>query len=191
MTWEVAAVRFLSKRSVLMVVNATGTSFSVTDSKGVTYRIYASSSITLGASNDNIVASEKYNGVLRFAKLIDPSHQHLLDKHSATYPTSVGLDYSFTDVQGTLVFTWNTVGTGDLLMLTWPHHRLKMKNANFPPTSSLAYLTTKVPNPFGSFALTIRAGCIQRSAIVGACHTIYQELPGTLREIWMNPVHRR
>lgn len=76
--------------------------------------------------------------------LKDPSHKVLLDQHYQVYATSVGLDYSFTDTQGTMLFNWQTVGNGnDLLMLTWPHHRLSLQNANYPATSSLNYLTTK------------------------------------------------
>ncbi|KAG6847887.1 hypothetical protein H0H93_005187, partial [Arthromyces matolae] len=53
-------------------------------------------------------------------------------------------DYVFSGDVGTLRFTWNVVGNAaNLLMLTWPHHRIKMQNPNFPSTNSLSYLTTK------------------------------------------------
>jgi endo-1,3(4)-beta-glucanase len=77
--------------------------------------------------------------------LAQASHKALLDQYHQVYPTSVGHDYSFTDTTGTLIFNWNTVGDGSrLLMLTWPHHRLRMQNPNFPATTALGYLTTKV-----------------------------------------------
>jgi endo-1,3(4)-beta-glucanase len=73
------------------------------------------------------------------------SDKALLDQYYQVYPTSVGLDYSFTDTTGTLIFTWDTVGDGsDLLLLTWPHHRISLQNPNYPATTSLSYLTTKV-----------------------------------------------
>lgn len=112
--------------------------------------IYALSSITLTATATNpaqgtIRATGTYNGVLRLARLVQASHKALLDQHYTVYPTGVGLDYSFTTTTGTLIFNYNTVGDGSqLLLLTWPHHRLSLQNPNTPPTSALGYLTTKV-----------------------------------------------
>ncbi|TFB04105.1 hypothetical protein CCMA1212_004165 [Trichoderma ghanense] len=130
-------------------VTATGTSFTVVDTTGTTYVIYALSSISLTATATNsaqgtIKATGTYNGVLRLVRLTQASHKALLDQHYTVYPTGVGLDYSFTTTTGTLIFNYNTVGDGSqLLMLTWPHHRLSLQGANQPATSSLGYLTTK------------------------------------------------
>ncbi|KAI1114792.1 glycoside hydrolase family 81 protein [Nemania sp. NC0429] len=129
--------------------SATGTSFTVTDTKGTTYLIYSLSSITLVATaksgtQGEIRASGPFNGVLRVVKLNDPSHKALLDQHYQVYPTSAGLDYSFTDTSSTVLFNWNTVGDGSqLLLLTWPHHRVSLQNPNYPATTALNYLTTK------------------------------------------------
>ncbi|KAG6901688.1 hypothetical protein C0995_009179 [Termitomyces sp. Mi166 len=123
----------------------TGTSFQVDNSAG-TYIIYSlSGDLSLTASNDGtIVAGAQFDGVLRVVKLDSPSHKALLDQYVANYPTGVTTDYDFNGDVGTLRFTWSVTGNAaDLLMLTWPHHRIKMQNPNFPPTSSLAYLTTK------------------------------------------------
>ncbi|PNY25387.1 Glycoside hydrolase family 81 protein [Tolypocladium capitatum] len=129
--------------------SATGTTFTVTDTKGSTYLIYALTALTLTATSasptsGSIVAGGQFNGVLRFVMLSQPGHQVLLDQHYQVYPTSVQTDYSFSADSATLTFNWNTIGDGtNLLMLTWPHHRLTLQNANFPDTSALGYLTTK------------------------------------------------
>ncbi|KAI8633667.1 glycoside hydrolase family 81 protein [Xylariaceae sp. FL1651] len=129
--------------------SATGTTFTVTDTSGTTYLIYALSSISLTATSTlstsgTIRASSSFNGVLRLVKLNDQSHKTLLDQHYQVYPTSAGLDYSFTDTSGTLIFNWATVGDGSqLLMLTWPHHRLTLQSPNYPATTALNYLTVK------------------------------------------------
>jgi endo-1,3(4)-beta-glucanase len=131
-------------------VTVTGTEFTVVDSTGTTYLIYALSSITLTATSvssnsGTIQARGTFTGVLRLVMLAQSSHKALLDQHYQVYPTSIGLDYSFTDTTSTLMFNWATVGDGSqLLMLTWPHHRLTMQSPNFPATTALAYLTTKV-----------------------------------------------
>ncbi|KAJ6787751.1 hypothetical protein PWT90_04010 [Aphanocladium album] len=129
---------------------ATGTSFTVTDTKGTVYMIYALSSITLTAKADasnsgSIRASGKFSGVIRLAMLANQAHQALLDQHAKTYPTAAGLDYAFGGADGTVIFNWDTQGgdASQLLMLTWPHHRMTMQNPNFPPTTALGYLTTK------------------------------------------------
>lgn len=124
----------------------------MTDSKDTTYLIYSLSSISLkatAASSDSgeISASGPFDGVIRLVKLNDPSHQDLLDKYYQVYPTSAGLDYSFADTSSTVTFNWETVGDGsNLLLLTWPHHRVSLQNPNYPATSALNYLTTKVRN---------------------------------------------
>lgn len=122
----------------------------MTDTTGSTYLIYALSSISLTATSvssasGTIQASAVFTGVIRLVMLADPSHQALLDQHSQVYPTAVSLDYTIAGTAGTLIFEWTTVGSGsDLLMLTWPHHRRTLQNPNFPATTSLGYLTTKV-----------------------------------------------
>lgn len=122
----------------------------MTDTTDTTYIIYALSSISLTAeatssTRGTITAEGPFNGVLRLAKLNQASHKELLDAHHEVYPTSAGLDYVITDDAGTLIFDWETVGDGsNLLMLTWPHHRITMQGGNFPDESSLSYLTTKV-----------------------------------------------
>ncbi|OAQ61840.2 glycoside hydrolase family 81 protein [Pochonia chlamydosporia 170] len=129
-------------------VNATGTTFNVTDNKDATYIIYALSPISLtatsGQDGGSIRANSIYSGVLRLVKLDKPAHQALLNEHSNVYPTSVKTSYSFANNTAILSFDWKVVGDGGrLLMLTWPHHRQTLQNANYPDTSSLSYLTTK------------------------------------------------
>ncbi|RDB25146.1 putative endo-1,3(4)-beta-glucanase 2 [Hypsizygus marmoreus] len=122
-----------------------GTKFLVVNGAG-TYVIYSlSGSITLTASNAGaIVAGGKFTGVLRLVKLNASGHEALLDQYYTNYPTGVATDYDISGDVGTLRFTWTVQGNANnLLMLTWPHHRLKMQNPNFPATSSLSYLTTK------------------------------------------------
>ena len=129
------------------------------DTTNTTYLIYSLSSITLTATSvstasGTISASSTFTGVLRLVMLAQSSHKALLDQYYQVYPVSVGLDYSFTDTNGTLLFNWDTVGDGSkLLMLTWPHHRLTMQSPNFPATTALGYLTTKVLSLLPSFYL--------------------------------------
>ncbi|KZT36281.1 hypothetical protein SISSUDRAFT_1034970 [Sistotremastrum suecicum HHB10207 ss-3] len=129
-------------------VSSTGTEFAVVNNIG-TYLIYSlNGAITLSASSTGatgtIKASAPFNGVLRVAKLNSTSHQPLLDQYAANYPTAVTTDYTFSGDTATLSFTWTVTGNAaNLLMLTWPHHRIKMVNPNFPATTALNYLTTK------------------------------------------------
>lgn len=96
------------------------------------------------SSSGSVKAGGKFTGILRMAMLNDPSHKSLLDQHAQVYPTALDLDYSFTATEGTMFFNWKTVGNGaDLLMMTWPHHRLSLQNPNYPATTALRYLTTK------------------------------------------------
>ncbi|KAF7981371.1 hypothetical protein HWV62_33845 [Athelia sp. TMB] len=129
-------------------VSSTGTRFTVVNSIG-TYVIYSlNGAITLSATSTSaasvVKASKAFTGVLRVVKLNSTSHAPLLDQYAANYPTSVTTDYTFSGDSADLIFTWNVVGTAsNLLMLTWPHHRIKLVNPNFPATTALNYLTTK------------------------------------------------
>lgn len=128
---------------------ASGTQFSVTNSAG-TYLIYSlngslSFTATAASGGGTVTASAPFTGVLRVVKLSEASHQALLDAHHAVYPTGVDTSYSFSGDSATLTFRWAVSGgsASDLLMLTWPHHRIKMQSPNFPDISALSYLTTK------------------------------------------------
>ncbi|PVF98067.1 glycoside hydrolase family 81 protein [Serendipita vermifera] len=129
-------------------VQSTGTKFKVVNSSG-TYIIYALSgpltlSATAASGGGTIVASAKYSGVLRIAKLAAAGHETTLDTYVANYATAVTTDYSFSGDNSVLTFTWTVTGNaGNLLHLTWPHHRLAMSNAAFLPSTSISYLTTK------------------------------------------------
>ncbi|KZP11846.1 glycoside hydrolase family 81 protein [Athelia psychrophila] len=129
-------------------VSATGSKFTVVNNIG-TYVIYSlSGDLTLSAqataSASTVQAASAFTGVLRMVKLNSTSHEALLDEYYANYPTGVTTDYSFSGDTADLTFTWDVVGTAsDLLMLTWPHHRIKMVSPNFPATTALNYLTTK------------------------------------------------
>ncbi|KAF5375528.1 hypothetical protein D9615_009199 [Tricholomella constricta] len=119
--------------------------FQVINGAG-TYIIYSlSGAISLTANSaGTITAGGKFSGVLRMVKLNAAGHEALLDQYSANYPRGVSTDYDISGNVGTLRFTWTVTGNAaNLLMLTWPHHRIKLQSPNYPPTSSLSYLTTK------------------------------------------------
>ncbi|TQV92853.1 glycoside hydrolase family 81 [Cordyceps javanica] len=67
--------------------------------KGTVYLIYRLSPITLTARSDPAGSGTH-----------PASHRALLDQHYKTYPTAVGLDYSFSDADGTVMFNWDTHG---------------------------------------------------------------------------------
>lgn len=121
-----------------------GTKFTVVSPIG-TYLIYSlNGAVTLSASSTALRAGAKFTGVLRMTKLSDPAHQSTLDTYVANYPTAVTTDYTFSGDSATLSFTWTVTGSAaNLLMLTWPHHRLRLQNPNFLATSAIGYLTTK------------------------------------------------
>jgi endo-1,3(4)-beta-glucanase len=122
---------------------------SSTQRADTTYLIYSDSTIKLTTETENenkgtLVASDKFSGIIRLVMLRDPSRQTLLNSYSTVYPVSVAQDYSISVDSGTVTFKWETKGTGDLLMLTWPHHREALQSPNSPQPTALSYLTLKV-----------------------------------------------
>ena len=125
---------------------------------------------------------------------MDDGHKATLEKYYKTYPTAVSTDYDISDSTGSLLFEWTTVGTDDLLMLTWPHHRLTMQNAAHLEPSALAYLTTKVsqrleaaPSAIPILTRPCRDGCTERPERAGRCSTSFRALLGTPPVNWMSP----
>jgi endo-1,3(4)-beta-glucanase len=110
--------------SIFLAASVSGTKFTVVSSIG-TYLIYSlNGALTFSASTTTLRASAQFNGVLRVAKLNDPAHQTTLDTYAPNYPTAVNTDYTFSGDSATLSFTWTVTGNaGNLLMLTFPHHR--------------------------------------------------------------------
>ncbi|KZW03632.1 hypothetical protein EXIGLDRAFT_758973 [Exidia glandulosa HHB12029] len=123
--------------------SVSATKFTVVSSIG-TYIIYSlNGAVTLSASSTTLRASAQFNGVLRMARLGDPAHQTTLDTYAPNYPTAVATDYTFSGDSATLTFTYSVTGTAaNLLMLTFPHHRLRLQNPNFLATTAIGYLTT-------------------------------------------------
>ncbi|KAH7240148.1 glycosyl hydrolase family 81-domain-containing protein [Fusarium redolens] len=153
-------------------VSDQGTKFTIVGTKGTTYLIYSDSTIKLTAKTDNenkgtLVASDKFSGIIRLVMLRDPSHQTLLNSYSTAYPVSVAQDYSISVDSGTVTFKWETKGTGDLLMLTWPHHREALQSPNSPQPTALSYLTLKgwiYPTLGNTWRLTYKLSAITWNA---------------------------
>ncbi|KAH7106650.1 glycosyl hydrolase family 81-domain-containing protein [Auriculariales sp. MPI-PUGE-AT-0066] len=109
-----------------------------------TYLIYSlNGNVSFAATATTLRASAPLNGVLRMVLLANATHQTTLDTYAPTYPTAVNTDYTFSGDSATVSFTYTVTGTAsNLLMLTFPHHRLRMSNAKLLATSAIGYLTT-------------------------------------------------
>lgn len=68
-----------------------GTKFTLQNSLGMTYIIYALTSVTFSVTSTVIATPSVYSGIIRFAALnsTDPAAQSALDDSSATYATSM------------------------------------------------------------------------------------------------------
>ncbi|KAI8075031.1 glycoside hydrolase family 81 protein [Gongronella butleri] len=114
---------------------------------GGTYLLYASgNAIDLQQNGNALVTSDAYTGVLRMAKLNSTSQEAILDAHAGIYAKGVTLSYDVSGSSATLTWKYNTTqlagGSGDLLMLSWPHHRNAFVG-NPSYVSDLTYLTVK------------------------------------------------
>ena len=101
----------------------TASRFTLELNNGQTWVVYSSSPISLTPQNlSQLSASGPFDGSLRAALLV-PGQEELLDEHSTCIPTGGEVRASSREDEATLRFTWETAGTGDLLMMTLPHHR--------------------------------------------------------------------
>ncbi|KAJ7778636.1 glycoside hydrolase family 81 protein [Mycena maculata] len=151
--YDAATVLLTSKNGNILSINGktvgtspvsvSGTKFTITNGAG-TYVAYSlGGSITLIANTTTLTGGATFTGVIRIARVTaESTSQEILDQYSATYPTGVALDYTFTGDNTTMSFTWNVVGNAaNLLHLSWPHHRKHLVNPVY--VTGLSYLTTK------------------------------------------------
>jgi endo-1,3(4)-beta-glucanase len=122
-----------------------GSKFTLTNSLGMTYLVYALSPISFSVTSTLISTSGAWSGILRFAALntTDPAAQAALDASSSVYATSADISYEITGNTANLNFMWNVV-SGDptkLLQLAFIHHRTVLQNPNY--VTSLSFLTIK------------------------------------------------
>jgi len=112
---------------------STASRFTLELNNGQTWVLYSSSPLTLTPLNlSQLDASGPFDGSLRAALLV-PGQGELLDKHAARIPTGGEVQASSRGDEATLRFTWETAVTGDLLMMTLPHHRDILEGARLLP----------------------------------------------------------
>jgi endo-1,3(4)-beta-glucanase len=99
-----------------------GSRFDIKLNNGQRWLVYAPASLTFVAGFSRLTAVEPYSGALRAA--IAPSGSDaLLDAYASCIPVGGNVSASSFGNKASLVFEWETVGRGELLMMTLPHHR--------------------------------------------------------------------
>eukprot|EP01111_Echinosteliopsis_oligospora_P017255 TRINITY_DN7411_c0_g1_i1.p1 TRINITY_DN7411_c0_g1~~TRINITY_DN7411_c0_g1_i1.p1 ORF type:complete len:880 (+),score=312.53 TRINITY_DN7411_c0_g1_i1:260-2641(+) len=120
-------------------VSVTGTTFKVTVSTGITWKIYVlgGNQETFVATSTEITGPSEFTGTIRIAALNQqsgqsfPDTESLLDQYSSTYATGANISYQIVnDNSANLFFDWNVAegNPSDLLILTWPHHRIVLQS---------------------------------------------------------------
>jgi endo-1,3(4)-beta-glucanase len=127
--------------------------FVITNGVGEEWVLYASSAIAMTWTSGTLQASSPFTGVLRAALVKSPQPASspfvvdndigVLDANRGVYPTSAKVDATIRGDQATVTFGWNTVGSGDLLMLALPHHLDRLTGP--ATTASVSY-----PTPHGT-----------------------------------------
>ncbi|CAD7699408.1 unnamed protein product [Ostreobium quekettii] len=111
-------------------VEQTGTKFRLELNDGQVWLIYTSAPLTLafGDHSSPIVARSPFTGSMRIARLLNATHEAVLDAHSDVY--AIGSDVQMAGLDedsAALRFTFDTAsmsgrGRGSLLTLALPHH---------------------------------------------------------------------
>jgi endo-1,3(4)-beta-glucanase len=125
----------------------------VTNGVGEEWVVYASPAIALSWEPGSIHGTAPFHGVLRAALVKSPQPANspfvvdndlaVLDANRGVYPKSATVDAAIGGDQATVTFTWNTVGSGDVLMLALPHHQDRLSGASV--AAGVAY-----PSPHGT-----------------------------------------
>lgn len=140
MIYTALTPKFWTTHAILSVNGAapgshSGTKFKVVLNNGQEWIIYASSSINITASTDNIVCDSVFTGTIQVAYLKDSSYESTLDSHAGNYPTGVSINHEVSGDIDTETWTWKKVG-GNFL---WHPLRIHMQTAVSPTLTGLKY----------------------------------------------------
>eukprot|EP01130_Rhizamoeba_saxonica_P019302 TRINITY_DN993_c0_g1_i1.p1 TRINITY_DN993_c0_g1~~TRINITY_DN993_c0_g1_i1.p1 ORF type:complete len:722 (+),score=114.93 TRINITY_DN993_c0_g1_i1:404-2569(+) len=108
-----------------------GTKFVIHNSLNQIWVLYVltPNDLTFTISNNQLIASEPYHGILRIAKLPNDKQSDaeiIYDSHYDSYPTGGELSLKMgmlSKTKATYSFNWNKVGKSTLLHFTFPHHQ--------------------------------------------------------------------
>jgi endo-1,3(4)-beta-glucanase len=103
---------------------ATGSRFVLQLAGGQTWILYASQSASVTWSSKGITFSGPYQGWVRVARSNAAIAPAILDQYAGAVPTGGQLRLSVPagGTTGVVEISWQTMGTGDLLMMALPHH---------------------------------------------------------------------
>ncbi|KAJ7975706.1 Endo-1,3(4)-beta-glucanase [Quillaja saponaria] len=98
------------------------TKYKISLKNGQTWLMYTSNPIKLKQTQNSIVTSSGFSGIIRIAILpdSDPKYEAILDRFSSCYPISGNA--IFKKETFSLEYKWIKKGRGDLLMLAHPLH---------------------------------------------------------------------
>ncbi|PRP89321.1 glycoside hydrolase family 81 protein [Planoprotostelium fungivorum] len=120
----------------------TASKFKVVTQNGLTWLVYVlSGPVSLTTSAQSLTVSSAYKGAVRVAKLKEAADESVLDKYMSVYAKSAQVTYQVSNDMATVQYKFNTNGTGDLLVMTWPHHRDQLSRTT--KYVALQYLTIK------------------------------------------------
>ncbi len=136
--------RLTSQHAVLSVNGAsassvTGTRFDVALDNGQRWLVYTSAPVTFEWNTDGLTATAPLSGHVRVALASTPEADAVLDEHAGAVPIGGIVDAYPDGDRAALVFAWQTIGDGNPLMMTLPHHRDTLTLSRLP----LSYRTIK------------------------------------------------
>jgi len=116
----------ISSVEAKMVKDSTGTQYLVTLGNFEKWLVYCSESVILNWIDNALIAAVPIRGVIRIAILPTQKSEETfaaLLNYVQRYPIGGSLSFQYpTNTQAVMNIHYNTVGTGQLLMLALPHH---------------------------------------------------------------------
>jgi endo-1,3(4)-beta-glucanase len=118
----------------------TGTRFVFTLNDGQIWILYASESVTVSVAGNIVTFAAPLKGWLRFARQDANISAAVLDMYSTAIPIGGQLRLSAQRDTGVVEFSWQTQGSGELLMMALPHH---VEHLISPQTAAATFTTIR------------------------------------------------
>ncbi len=127
------AILKLNEEPLSVGESSSGSRFTLELNNGQAWVLYSSTPITLTpVSGSELRASAPLRGSLR-AALFVPGKGALLDDHASAVPIGGDVSAIARGDEATLSLAWETIGDGEPLMMTLPHHRDTLDGARLRP----------------------------------------------------------
>lgn len=115
------------------VVTEASEKYTMELNNGHKWAVYFDRRVSLRLYLGYTESADNFSGVVKFAMYENNGMLRELDRHRRAYAAGADVDYRINGDRGNIQYSWKKRGSGELLMLSLPHHQKHIKNTRRVP----------------------------------------------------------